>query len=113
VVDGRVPQTPALAPNGHLLGYVLASTSWIGDHLDSEVWLADIDDAGASRRVTADTATESRPRWSVDSGTLFFLSDCAERGIPQAHSISPVSRATTRALPTIGRGITVIVDAHR
>jgi dipeptidyl aminopeptidase/acylaminoacyl peptidase len=88
VVDGRVPQTPALAPNGYLLGYVLASTSRIGDHLDTEVWLADIDGAGASRRVTADTATESRPRWSVDSGTLFFLSDRAERGIPQVHRLA-------------------------
>ena len=88
VVDGRVPQTPALAPNGHLLGYVLASTSRIGDHLDTEVWLADVDGAGASHRVTADTATESRPRWSVDSGTLFFLSDRADRGIPQVHRLA-------------------------
>jgi dipeptidyl aminopeptidase/acylaminoacyl peptidase len=95
VVDGRVPQTPALAPNGHLLCYVRASTSRIGDHLDTEVWLADIDGAGGSRRATADTATESRPRWSSDSGTLFFLSDCAERGIPQVHRLALVDGTVT------------------
>ena len=89
VVDGRAPRTPALAPNGHLLCYGLAPTSRIGDHLDTELWLADTDGAGAPRRATADTATESRPRWSADSGTLFFLSDRAERGIPQVHRLVP------------------------
>lgn len=85
VVDGRVPRTPVLAPNGRLLCYVLAPTSRTGDHLDTELWLVDNDSAAASRRVTADTATESGPRWSADSGTLFFLSDRAERGTPQVH----------------------------
>lgn len=88
VVNGRAPQTPALAPNGRLLCYVLAPLSRTGDHLDTEVWLADIDDAATSRRATADTATESRPRWSVDSAMLFFLSDRAERGIPQLHRLA-------------------------
>jgi dipeptidyl aminopeptidase/acylaminoacyl peptidase len=95
VVDGRTPQTPAIAPNGHRLCYVLASTSRIGDHLDTEVWLADVDDAGASRRATADTATESRPCWSADSGMLFFLSDRAERGIPQVHRLTVADGTVT------------------
>ena len=60
VVEGRVPQSPALAPNGHLLCYVLAPTSRIGDHLDTALWLADIEGDGVWRRATTDTATESR-----------------------------------------------------
>ncbi|WP_410631206.1 S9 family peptidase [Amycolatopsis sp. cmx-4-83] len=89
VVEGRVPQTPALAPNGHLLCYVLAPISRVGDHLDTALWLADIDGDGVWSRVTADTATESRPRWSADSRALYFLSDLAERGTPQLHRLTP------------------------
>lgn len=104
VVDGRAPQTPALAPNGHLLCYVLASTSRIGDHLDTEVWLVDIDGAVAPRRATADTSTESRPRWSADSGTLFFLSDRAERGTPQVHRLT-LADGTMTALTSWRAGV--------
>jgi dipeptidyl aminopeptidase/acylaminoacyl peptidase len=95
VVDGREPQTPALAPNGQLLCYVLAPVSRSGDHFDTELWLVDTDTDVAPHRVTTDTATESRPRWSADSGTLFFLSDRAERGIPQVHRLTLADGAAT------------------
>jgi hypothetical protein len=45
--------------------------------------------------MTTDTATESRPRWSTDSGTIFFLSDRADRGIPQVHQLSVADSAVT------------------
>ncbi|MCG8916357.1 prolyl oligopeptidase family serine peptidase [Actinokineospora sp. PR83] len=93
VAEGHVPQTPALAPNGHLLCYVLAPTSRSGDHFDTALWLADIEGDGAWRRATADTATEFRPRWSADSRTLYFLSDRAERGTPQLHRSTPADGA--------------------
>lgn len=95
VVDGRAPQTPALAPNGQLLCYVLAPISRTGDHLDTELWLTDTDGAAASRRATTDTAAESRPRWSADSGTLFFLSDRADRGTAQVHRLALADGAAT------------------
>ncbi|MBY8875777.1 prolyl oligopeptidase family serine peptidase [Micromonospora sp. PLK6-60] len=104
VVDGRDPRTPVLARNGRLLCYVLAPSSRIGDHLDTEIWLADIEAAGASRRATGDTATESRPRWSADSATLFFLSDRAHRGTPQVHRLT-VADATVTALTSWRAGI--------
>ncbi|WP_409465825.1 prolyl oligopeptidase family serine peptidase [Amycolatopsis sp. GA6-003] len=87
VVDGRAPQTPALAPNGHLLCYVLSPLSRTGARFDTELWLVDTDDPATARRATADTATESRPRWSADSSTLFFLSDRADRGTAQVHRL--------------------------
>jgi dipeptidyl aminopeptidase/acylaminoacyl peptidase len=85
VADGRAPQTPALAPNGHLLCYVLAPVSRTGGHLDTELWVVDTDGAATARRATSDAATESLPRWSADSGTLFFLSDRADRGTSQVY----------------------------
>lgn len=94
VVDGCAPQAPALAPNGRLLCYVLAPSSRTGDHSDTELWLVDTDAAVAPRRATTDTATESRPRWSADSETLFFLSDRADRGIPQLHRLTPTDGTT-------------------
>jgi dipeptidyl aminopeptidase/acylaminoacyl peptidase len=95
VVDGRAPQTPALAPDGHLLCYVLAPSSRTGGHLDTELWLVDTDGAAASRRGTTDTAAESRPRWSADSGTLFFLSDGADRGTSQVYRLALADGAAT------------------
>lgn len=87
VVDGRVPRDPALAPSGRLLAYVRAPVSRTGDHLDTELWLVDAEAGGAARRVTADTATEALPRWAADSGSLYFLSDRADRGVPQVHRL--------------------------
>ncbi|WP_433320308.1 prolyl oligopeptidase family serine peptidase [Micromonospora sp. CA-269861] len=95
VVDGRDPQTPALAPNGRLLCHVLSPVSRTGDHLDTELWLVDADGAVAPYRATADTATESRPRWSADAETLYFLSDRADRGIPQLHGLTATAGTTT------------------
>ncbi len=86
-MDGRTPQTPALAPDGQQLCHVLAPLSQTGDHLDTELWLVDIDGAGG-RRATTDTATESQPRWSADSTTLFFLSDRTNRGTSQVHRLA-------------------------
>lgn len=95
VVDGRAPQTPALAPDGQLLCYVLAPVSRTGAHLDTELWLVDIDGAAASHRATSDSAAESRPRWSADSGTLFFLSDRADRGTSQLYRLDLADGAAT------------------
>jgi dipeptidyl aminopeptidase/acylaminoacyl peptidase len=119
VVDGRTPKTSALAPSGRSMGFVLAPASRTGDHLDTELWLADVEGAGAARRVTADIATESRPRWSADSGTLFFLSDRAERGVPQLCRLTLAGGAVTAStgwragiidhLPLAGSGLVALL----
>ncbi|GAA2693019.1 alpha/beta hydrolase family protein [Actinoplanes palleronii] len=96
VVDGRTPQTPALAPDGRRVAYVLAPASRRGGHANTEVWLLD----GTARRITADTATESQPRWSADA--LFFLSDRAHRGRPQLHRFTA---GTVTAVTSWGAGI--------
>jgi dipeptidyl aminopeptidase/acylaminoacyl peptidase len=85
VVDGRVPGAPVISPDGRWLCHIVAPGCLTGDHFDTELWLTDLDGDGAPRRVTAGPATESAPRWSADSGTLFFLSDRDDRGTPQLH----------------------------
>lgn len=94
VVDGRAPESPVLAPDGRLLCYVVAPSSRAGDHLDTELWLVGTD-GGAPWRATGDSATESRPRWSADSGAVFFLSDRDERGVPQVHRLDLADGAVT------------------
>jgi dipeptidyl aminopeptidase/acylaminoacyl peptidase len=86
VVDGRVPREPVLSPDGTRVCHVVAPGCWTDDHLDTELWLSGPDD-GAPCRVTADTATESAPRWSADSRTLYFLSDRDQRGVAQLHRL--------------------------
>ncbi|GAA3566005.1 hypothetical protein GCM10022222_57260 [Amycolatopsis ultiminotia] len=86
IVDGRIPQTPALAPDGRTVCYVLTPASRSGAHLDTELWLVGDD---GSRRLTEGTATESQPHWSPDGATLFFLSDRSDRGTPQLQRCTP------------------------
>ncbi|MFI9813108.1 S9 family peptidase [Saccharothrix variisporea] len=103
VVDGRVPRNPVLAPNGRLLAHVLTPTSRTGDHVDTELRLVDTGTA-VERRVAEATATQSRPRWSADSTTLFFLSDRAERGTPQLHRLALADGRVTR-LTSLDAGV--------
>jgi dipeptidyl aminopeptidase/acylaminoacyl peptidase len=97
VVDGREPLSPVIAPNGRMLGYVLAPLSRDGAHADCELWIVDADPetGAAGRRVTTGTATESRPQWSADSASLFFLSDRDDRGVPQVHRVAIADGAVT------------------
>ncbi|MEU4624883.1 S9 family peptidase [Actinoplanes sp. NPDC023801] len=87
VVDGRVPRTPVISPDGSRLCHVVTPGCLTGDHLDTELWLTGLDGDGVPVRVPNGPATVSDPRWSGDSGTLFFLSDRAERGVPQLHRL--------------------------
>ncbi len=104
VVDGHAPLNPVLSPDGRLVCYVLVPVSRSGKYLNTGLWLVDTDGAPAPRRVTADAATESRPCWSADSRTLFFLSDRAERGIAQLHRVAPAD-GTVTALTSWSAGI--------
>ncbi|NMO52737.1 S9 family peptidase [Actinoplanes sp. TBRC 11911] len=81
VVDGRVPRSPVIAPDGRSVCYVLGTELWIGDIGDVVTW----------RRATADGA--ARPRWSADS--LFFLSG---RGVSQLRRLT-LADATVTSYP--------------
>jgi dipeptidyl aminopeptidase/acylaminoacyl peptidase len=65
---------PQLSPDGRYVAYVQRETDLEANKGRTSVWLLDLKDAGAARRLTGETASDSSPRWAPDSRTLYFLS---------------------------------------
>jgi dipeptidyl aminopeptidase/acylaminoacyl peptidase len=85
VVDGAVPQQPAVSPDGRWVAYVIAPVGQRGERRLSALWIAAADGGSPPRQLTAGTAADSGPRWAPDSASLFFLSD--RTGSAQLHRI--------------------------
>lgn len=88
IADARRVGGVRLSPDGALAAYVVKPFSQREEHPVSAVWLAS--SIAPARQLTAGTAEDHAPRWSVDGCTLYFLSDRAKRGTAQLYSISPV-----------------------
>ena len=66
---------PAISPDGKWLAYVLRETDMAGNKGRTDLFVLDLTQAGAEpRRIAADAASDSSPRWSPDGQHLFFLS---------------------------------------
>ncbi|MFL6071939.1 MAG: S9 family peptidase [Mycobacteriales bacterium] len=90
VVDGRVPASPSVSPDGAWVVYVVAPVGQAGEHPSSELWLAAVDGGVPARRLEIESTCPSDPRWAADSESIFFLANRAagaEPGGPQLHSI--------------------------
>ncbi|HEX5117468.1 MAG TPA: S9 family peptidase [Pseudonocardiaceae bacterium] len=74
VVDGRLPQSPAVSPDGRWVAYTVAPSGRAGEHPRNELWLAAVD-GSTSRRLAVPDGCVSAPRWSGDSEAIFFRSD--------------------------------------
>jgi dipeptidyl aminopeptidase/acylaminoacyl peptidase len=85
VVDGAVPEQPAISPDGHWVAYVVRPVGRRGERRLSAVWVAAADGSSPPRQLTAGTAADSVPRWAPDSASLFFMSD--RTGSDQLHRI--------------------------
>src|ERR1700722_12604069 len=85
VVDGAVPQQPAISPDGRWVVWVTAPSGQQGERRLSALWLAAADGSSPPRQLTAGTAADSGPRWAPDSASLYFLSD--RTGSVQLHRI--------------------------
>jgi dipeptidyl aminopeptidase/acylaminoacyl peptidase len=85
VVDGAVPQQPAISPDGRLVVWVTAPNGQPGERRLSALWLAAADGSSSPWQLTAGTAGDSGPRWAPDSASLYFLSD--RTGSDQLHRI--------------------------
>src|SRR6516225_4902715 len=85
IVDGTLPQEPAMSPDGRWVAYVLAPVGLQGERRLSALWIAAANGTSPPRRLTAGTAADSGPRWAPDSASLFFLSD--RTGSAQLHRI--------------------------
>ena len=86
VVDGAVPQEPAVSPDGRWVAYVVAPAGQLGERRLSALWTAAADGSSPPRQLTAGTAADSGPHWAPDSASLFFLSD--RTGSVQLHRIA-------------------------
>ncbi len=93
VVDGRVPSSPVVSPDGRWVAYVVTPIGQSGEHTVSELWVTAVDGGVAPWRLDLPPADVSAPRWAADSDSIFFLSDHAERGTPQLHRIGRAGNA--------------------
>jgi dipeptidyl aminopeptidase/acylaminoacyl peptidase len=75
VVDGLVPSSPAVSPDGRWVAYVVAPVGQAGERPSSQLWLAASDGGVAARRLEVPAGRVSAPQWAADSGSLFFASD--------------------------------------
>jgi dipeptidyl aminopeptidase/acylaminoacyl peptidase len=64
---------PQLAPDGSSVAYALTEIDLAGATRNADVWLAPLA-GGEPRRLTADKASDTRPRFSPDGKSLAFLS---------------------------------------
>jgi dipeptidyl aminopeptidase/acylaminoacyl peptidase len=79
VVDGRLPDSPAVSPDGNWVAYTVAPFGHAGEHRTNELWLAAVD-GSTSRRLAVPEGEVSTPRWSSDSEAIFFRSDHGSPG---------------------------------
>lgn len=70
IVDGRVPGSLALSPDGRWVAYLLTT---VADPV-SELWLAAVDRHEPPRRLTGAGRYRS-PRWAADSRSVFVLAE--------------------------------------
>ncbi len=61
------------SPDGSLVAFTLRTTDLEANRGRTDLWVVGTDGKGL-RRMTADPASDSSPRWSPDSKTIYFLS---------------------------------------
>ncbi|MGH6962750.1 MAG: hypothetical protein ACREE7_19900, partial [Dongiaceae bacterium] len=63
---------PRLSPDGRYVAYQLRQTDLAANKGINGLWLVDLSQKSAARRLTAPGAESNTPRWSSD-GRLYFL----------------------------------------
>ncbi|HEY0787985.1 MAG TPA: S9 family peptidase [Thermoanaerobaculia bacterium] len=64
---------PVASPDGTLVAFTLRATDLDANRGRTDVWIVGTDGKDL-RRMTSDPASDSTPRWSPDSKTIYFLS---------------------------------------
>src|ERR1700722_6423606 len=80
LADGLIPSPPVISPDGRWVAYTMAPAG-AKEPPASSLWVASAD-ASTPRMLTSGTTSVEDPRWTPDSGSLFFLLDA------QLHRIS-------------------------
>jgi dipeptidyl aminopeptidase/acylaminoacyl peptidase len=66
---------PQVSPDGRHVVYVQRETDLDANRGRSDLWLIDLDTAGAKpRRLTQHAANDANPRWGIDGTSIYFLS---------------------------------------
>ncbi|MEV6872430.1 prolyl oligopeptidase family serine peptidase [Amycolatopsis sp. NPDC051128] len=87
VTDRVVPRTPRVSPDGRWVAFVTGTVGRAGRHPVSALWVAPADGSAPPRELAPATAENHAPRWAPDSGSVFFLSDRAERGTARLYRV--------------------------
>ncbi len=87
---------PRLSPDGKLVAFVVTTIDQARNRRDNSIWVVSTDGQSAPRRLTAEGANSSSPRWSPDGSRLAFLSSRASQ--PPA-SAAPSTAATPAEPP--------------
>ncbi len=66
--------SPQFSPDGRRVVYVVTTADLTRSAYDSNLWIVDADGRN-DIQLTHSTASNSRPRWSPDGGSIAFLSD--------------------------------------
>jgi dipeptidyl aminopeptidase/acylaminoacyl peptidase len=66
---------PQISPDGKRLAFDVRETAYSANKGVHSLWLIELErPGGPPRRLTAQGVNSTAPRWSIDGGTLFFLS---------------------------------------
>lgn len=64
---------PQVSPDGRSVVFVVRATDLAANRGRNDLWIVGTDGSGL-RRMTADPASDTSPRWSQDGKTIYFLS---------------------------------------
>jgi dipeptidyl aminopeptidase/acylaminoacyl peptidase len=66
---------PQVSPDSRYVAYVLSETDMEANKRPTDLWLLDLQAKNAPpKQLTQHAANDNSPRWSADSGTIYFLS---------------------------------------
>jgi dipeptidyl aminopeptidase/acylaminoacyl peptidase len=102
---------PQVSPDGSRVAFSLTEIDLARGERDTDLWLVPVA-GGEPRRLTANPASDSRPRWSADGRSLAFLS--ARDGGPQVW-VMDLAGGEPRKVTSIATGVDAYewLDASR
>jgi dipeptidyl aminopeptidase/acylaminoacyl peptidase len=92
---------PQVSPDGSRVAFALTDIDLAAGKRNTDLWLVTVE-GGEPRRLTANPASESRPRWSPDGARVAFLS--TREGGPQVWALD-LAGGEPRPLTSLATGV--------